>query len=355
MNTLVLLRESVAYFEALADEGGSSEVEFKSSGAGIDPDIYPILISIINESYTDELDRISSARENDDGSILVVGIDGGKQVACKISDDRIRIRLLNPDAAEFAAPKKSNGALKKKTCKTGLSCGGTCISKTKICARALSIEQQKQFKELKKRLKGGDADAAKGIEDLKNEQQGKSGSKSQSSPKTEAKVEAKPSKKPKKMTTQEAIAAIEATEARNSEKKTVTNKIAKLDMSDPTNEAYARAAIEAFGFAKKNADGLVVDTDNGGTTSSFDRTSELMRLRDRKSISDDDALDAGSSLRQGLRAGKGSAVNEVNQRLAKDIIGRLSDSQKKIFASELKDRDDLIDDVELLKLLKKHQ
>ena len=57
--------------------------------------------------------------------------------------------------AEFAAPKTSNGAVKAKKCTTGLSCGGACISKTKICKRALDIDRQKQFKELKKRLAGG--------------------------------------------------------------------------------------------------------------------------------------------------------------------------------------------------------
>ena len=179
----------------------------------ISPSLYPLLRSIIDESYTDGIDRITSARENDDGTILAVGVDGTKQIACKISDDNIKIRLLNPDAvstknaafssaniyeqlgmrlvelaleAEFAAPKKSNGSIKKKSCKTGLRCGGTCISKSKICARALSIDQQKQFKEFKKRLKGGDADAAKGIQDLKDEQQGnpksKAASKSETKP-----------------------------------------------------------------------------------------------------------------------------------------------------------------------------
>jgi ParB-like nuclease domain len=74
--------------------------------------------------------------------------------------------------AEFAAPKKNTGAIKAKKCMTGLSCGGSCVSKMKICKRILSIEQQKRLKELKKRLKSGDLDAAKGIEELRQEQQG---------------------------------------------------------------------------------------------------------------------------------------------------------------------------------------
>jgi hypothetical protein len=162
---------------------------------------FPTLIRIIDESYTDGLDGISSARLNDDGTILAIGMDGAKQIGAKISDTEIKIRILNPEPidtnsanfsdsniyeqlgmrlvqlaleeVEFAAPKaKNNGSLKKKTCKTGLSCGGTCISKSKICKRALSIDQQKEFKELKKRLKAGDLGATKGIDALKKEQQG---------------------------------------------------------------------------------------------------------------------------------------------------------------------------------------
>jgi phage gp29-like protein len=65
---------------------------------------YPILISIVNESYTDGLDRILSARENDDGSIVCVGQDGVKQVACKITDTKVEIRLLNPDQVKGDSP-----------------------------------------------------------------------------------------------------------------------------------------------------------------------------------------------------------------------------------------------------------
>ena len=52
---------------------------------------YPVLMSIVNSEYTDELDRILSARQNDDGSIICVGQDGIKQVACKIDDDGIKL------------------------------------------------------------------------------------------------------------------------------------------------------------------------------------------------------------------------------------------------------------------------
>lgn len=325
----------------------------------ISPKLYPLLTSIIDESYTDGIDRISSARENDDGTILVVGVDGTKQIAAKISDGNIKIRLLNPDAvstksaafssaniyeqlgmrllelvleAEFASPKKNNGALKKKTCKTGLSCGGSCISKTKICARALSIEQQKQFKELKKRLKGGDLDAVEGIQDLKDKQQG---SKSQPSAKPDAKVETKPTAESKKMTAKQAIDAIQGTDMRNMDKQSAIKTIQSLDLTKESHASYAAASVETAKFFKKNADGLVVDTDTGGTTSSFDRASELLRISNRKELSDDDVEEAGDFLRQGLRGHAGSAVNKANVLLAQDIWNRLNESQKGIFAQTI--------------------
>jgi hypothetical protein len=73
---------------------------------------YPELIDIINETYTDELDQILAAEVADDDSIVCVGQDGIKQIAVKITDTDIQIRLINPDrvddsnAAQFTAPKQ---------------------------------------------------------------------------------------------------------------------------------------------------------------------------------------------------------------------------------------------------------
>jgi phage gp29-like protein len=65
---------------------------------------YPTLMSIVNESYTDGLDRILNAQINDDDSIVCVGQDGIKQVACKITDTNVSIRLLNPDQIKGNSP-----------------------------------------------------------------------------------------------------------------------------------------------------------------------------------------------------------------------------------------------------------
>jgi phage gp29-like protein len=379
---------------------------------------YPTILAIANSHYTDGIDRLDNARLNDDGSLICVGIDGGKQVAAKITDTKISIRLLNSNA-EFAAP-KNNGSLKKKTCKTGLSCGGTCISKSKVCARALSIEQQKQFKELKKRLKAGDLDAAEGIQDLKDKQQGKEpnpykgtslgelfleadrvGNKYQTQAEIDVfneanskagnaidelidelypddgststigytkpevaaktkvvkkkvaagygnaldrikkmaedrKAESKSQASPK-LTAESTIAAIEASDMRKMDKQSVISGIKKLDFTKESHIAYAKASVEVAGFYKKQEDGTILDTDSGGTTSSFDRSNELMRISKRKEIDDDAADEAGGFLRQGLRGGAKSAVNKANVLLAQDIWSRLSDSQKSIFAKQIPD------------------
>jgi hypothetical protein len=72
---------------------------------------YPELIDIINETYTDGLDRILAAEVADDDSIVCVGQDGVKQIAVKITDTDIQIRLIDPNqieggTARFTAPKQ---------------------------------------------------------------------------------------------------------------------------------------------------------------------------------------------------------------------------------------------------------
>lgn len=315
---------------------------------------------------------------------------------------------LDDVAAQFAGA----GAIKAKQCLTGLSCGGSCISRTKICKRALSIDQQRTLKELKKRLKGGDLDAAEGIQDLKNKQQGvekesspyedqslgelfleadRIGRKYQSQEEIDAFLEAdskaaneiddlidkmypddapaedigyakklaqteaktvkkkvsqayvsafdnfrkRANDKPPAFDLDNAVKAIEDSDMRKMDKSSATSLLKKLDLSKESHVAYAKASVETAGFYKKQADGNILDTDTGGTTSSFDRSNELMRISNRKEISDDDADEAGGFLRQGLRGGAGSAVNKANILLAQDIWNRLSDSQKDIFAKQI--------------------
>jgi hypothetical protein len=59
---------------------------------------YPELIDIINETYTDGLDRILAAEIDDRDNIICLAQDGDKQLAIEITDSDIKIKLYNPTA-----------------------------------------------------------------------------------------------------------------------------------------------------------------------------------------------------------------------------------------------------------------
>jgi Acetyltransferase (GNAT) family len=66
-------------------------------------------LGFVNREYTDGLDRILAARQNDDGSIVCIAQDGVKQISCEITDTRIRFRSIDSQAvigqtAQMAAP-----------------------------------------------------------------------------------------------------------------------------------------------------------------------------------------------------------------------------------------------------------
>ena len=59
---------------------------------------YPELIDIIEDTYTDGIDRILSGEIRDDGSISIIALDGVKKLDIEINDTTIQIKLLNPDS-----------------------------------------------------------------------------------------------------------------------------------------------------------------------------------------------------------------------------------------------------------------
>jgi phage gp29-like protein len=64
---------------------------------------YLALIKIINREYTDRLDRILSARIDDDDRVIAYAQDGIKRLKVEISDTQIRFRLLGAgESVEFA-------------------------------------------------------------------------------------------------------------------------------------------------------------------------------------------------------------------------------------------------------------
>ncbi len=72
----------------------------------IPENVYPDLIALINETYTDEVDRILSAGVDDRGNILCAAQDGDKKLAIEITDSDIKIKLFNSNpTAQFSSSK----------------------------------------------------------------------------------------------------------------------------------------------------------------------------------------------------------------------------------------------------------
>ncbi|MFM2433246.1 MAG: hypothetical protein RLZZ511_4460 [Cyanobacteriota bacterium] len=70
------------------------------------------------------------------------------------------LALIRPGVVDFA----SGGG---KKCTKGLSCGGSCISKAKVCIKAMNPAQKQQYKALVKAVKAGGEGADKAMEDFK--------------------------------------------------------------------------------------------------------------------------------------------------------------------------------------------
>ncbi len=69
----------------------------------IPPTEYPILIELIDEVYTDRVDRIVNAEIDNDDNIICIAQDGPKQIAVKIDATSVQIKLLIPTEAKSAA------------------------------------------------------------------------------------------------------------------------------------------------------------------------------------------------------------------------------------------------------------
>jgi hypothetical protein len=68
------------------------------------PDLYGELSSLINETYTDGLDRVVWARiEDDEATTVGVAVDGEKAIAFKIDNNSIRYKLVPLDQSNQPA------------------------------------------------------------------------------------------------------------------------------------------------------------------------------------------------------------------------------------------------------------
>ncbi len=81
-------------------------------------------------------------------------------VAMEGAIGRRLLALIKPGVVDFA----SGGG---KKCTKGLSCGGSCISKAKVCVKAMNPAQKKQYGEIVKAVKAGGEGADKAMEDFK--------------------------------------------------------------------------------------------------------------------------------------------------------------------------------------------
>lgn len=109
----------------------------------LDPKSYGLLKEIIDETYTDRIDRITEAWAYPDGSIQAFVMDEGRELSVEIGED-INIFQTGEDAsfqASFAGGKPRN-------CSKGISCGGSCIAKNKTCRKKSSEGQKAKAKEI---------------------------------------------------------------------------------------------------------------------------------------------------------------------------------------------------------------
>jgi hypothetical protein len=137
----------------------------------IPPELHPEILSLFNESYIEGMDSVESATVSGDGTIEAITIDAGSRLVARYSSGNVEIMQLDiatTGTASFAAGKTRN-------CKTGISCGATCISKGKTCKSKASASQKdkaakiekatskskKELSDSQKEVKAVEVDAAK--------------------------------------------------------------------------------------------------------------------------------------------------------------------------------------------------
>lgn len=110
-----------------------------------------MLMDLINQTYLDRVERIDGAQVDDADNIICAATDGRKALAVRVTDSDIDIRLIPRGAStpQFAAPSK------KKNCKTGISCGMSCISASKTCSKKTTPRQKAQKQKIAADAKGG--------------------------------------------------------------------------------------------------------------------------------------------------------------------------------------------------------
>lgn len=128
--------------------------------------------------------------------------------------------------------------------------------------------------------------------------------------------------KPQKPSIDDAIKEVDGSDIPAYEKNSFKKVLSGLDPSKESDTEYKNAIVE----------GLKERGTQFGDESSLDRVRELHRIRGRKELSDDDAMEAADFFRQGVRGKAGSSVNKAAKLMAQEIFDRLSEPQQKRFA-----------------------
>lgn len=139
------------------------------------PEVLGLVQSILEEFYTDGIDRVVSAQLDSKGDIVGEFIDrvGARQVkryTYRIQDSEVAFKLLNPSEVQnFGLESfkplfgKGSKAGQKKSCRKGTPCGGTCISASKMCRKAPGSASKAKIQEAKQKLGGAIASPSKGL------------------------------------------------------------------------------------------------------------------------------------------------------------------------------------------------
>jgi Protein of unknown function (DUF935) len=242
-------------------------------------------------------------------------------VAMEGAIGRRLLALIRPGVVDFA----SGGG---KKCTKGLSCGGSCISKAKVCVKALNPVQKQQYQSILKSVKAGQEGADKAKVNFKAAL--KSDVSDTEKESIAAKADAvKAGSKPDKAKDAKALSASELSAA---EKSRFGKRIETLDYENAGDLAL-RDGI--FHMAEVRGKG----EDLAGASASMDRVQELDRLRGKKTLSDSDADEAAISMRQSIRGPNGSPINKASAVLGQQVYDRLSDEQKNLFAKKFGETD----------------
>lgn len=108
-------------------------------GIPVEVEDYGLVAAILNENYSDGIDRIESAYAMPDGSLQAIVWDAGMQFVANIGET-VELCMIN----ETTQPTAQFAEAKARKCNAGVTCGGSCIAKGKTCNKKASDSQKEK-------------------------------------------------------------------------------------------------------------------------------------------------------------------------------------------------------------------